>query len=104
MEVAIAPAPDSASFVMVAENWYPGWEATVDGAPAPVFPADGVFRALYLTTGFHRIELEFHPRHFFWGAAISLLTIVCSPEGTMLYPEAPAATRGESDSVAPPSK
>ena len=64
-------------FLLLNESYYPGWEATVDGEPSTIYPADGVFRALYLTAGSHHIEFQFRPRHFYWGAAISLITLVC---------------------------
>jgi len=35
------PAPDGASLI-VSENYYPGWQATVDGKPAPLGRADAV--------------------------------------------------------------
>jgi uncharacterized membrane protein YfhO len=63
-------------FVLLNEAYYPGWEARVDGQPSRIFPADGLFRALYLTAGSHRIEMVFRPPYFFWGAAISILTLL----------------------------
>ena len=61
-------------FALVNEVYDPAWDAMVDGRSARIYPADGTFRALYLTAGTHRIEFAFHPRHFYLGAGISLLT------------------------------
>ena len=47
----------------------------MDGAPLEVLPADGIFRALAVPAGSHRIELRFRPRHLAAGAVVSLLTL-----------------------------
>jgi len=62
-------------FVLVNEIFYPGWEATVNGQPAEILRADHIFRALALPAGSHRIGMRFRPRHFWLGAAVSLLTL-----------------------------
>jgi hypothetical protein len=62
-------------YVLLNEIYYPGWEATMDGAPLEVLPADGIFRALAVPAGSHQIEMRFRPRHLAAGAAVSLLTL-----------------------------
>ncbi|HWP85074.1 MAG TPA: YfhO family protein, partial [Terriglobia bacterium] len=62
-------------FVLLNEIEYPGWEARLDGQPAPILRANGIFRALYVPAGSHRIEMRFRPRRFLWGAAISMATL-----------------------------
>ncbi len=57
-EVA-APAP---GVVGVAEAWAPGWQATVDAAPAEVFPLDHLFRGVLVPAGTHVIEMVYVPR------------------------------------------
>lgn len=54
---------DAAGVLVVADTWYPGWEATVDGQPAPVLRVDHDFRGLRLEPGDHRVELRYRP---FW--------------------------------------
>src|SRR5207244_377007 len=36
MTVTLDPPPPAASYVLIAENWYPDWRATVDAAPSLV--------------------------------------------------------------------
>ena len=62
--------------VLLNEIDYPGWQATIDGQPAGILRADGLFRAVWAPAGVHRIEFRFWPRLLLPGAAISLATLV----------------------------
>ena len=54
------------------EIWYPkGWNAFVDGAPAPHFRADYVLRAMVLPAGKHNLEFRFEPGVYSAGEKIS---------------------------------
>lgn len=54
--------------VVVAEAYYPSWEATVNGAPVDILPANGLFRGVPVTSaGTHRIEMRLAPVRF-WAA------------------------------------
>lgn len=48
--------------VAVAEAWAPGWRASVDGRPTPVFPVDHLFRGVLVEGGRHRVEMVYAPR------------------------------------------
>lgn len=47
------------SLVVVAESWFPGWSATVDGKSAPVVQADGAFLGVAVGPGSHTIRLRY---------------------------------------------
>jgi hypothetical protein len=65
-------------FVLLNEIFYPGWEAAVDGHPEAICRADGTFRGLWVSSGTHRIQLQFRPRNLLLGAAVSLATLILS--------------------------
>jgi len=52
---------------------YPGWEASVDGTPAPVLRANVAFRGVAVSPGTHRVSFAFVPRSFHAGLVVSLL-------------------------------
>lgn len=67
---------DAPGYVVVADNFYPGWRARVDGAPAPLYRANAVMRAVPLPAGSHTVEMVFRPPDFFAGAAVSAVTLL----------------------------
>jgi hypothetical protein len=60
------------SYAVLLDAWAPGWTATVDGAPAPVLRADGLFRAVPVEAGAHRIVLRYATPGLGAGAIVSL--------------------------------
>ena len=50
------------AYLILRDAWYPGWQATVDGAPAPVYRANLIFRALPVPEGESVVSFSFEPR------------------------------------------
>ncbi len=72
MEIEVATAGDG--LLVLGEVYYPAWRAYVDGEPAPIYRADGLFRAVPLPAGEHTVELRYESRTLRAGTAISLAT------------------------------
>ena len=70
-----APAPDGASLV-VSENYYPGWKATVDGKPAQIGRADFTLIGVDLPAGARSIQLDFVSPTYERGKVITWIAIV----------------------------
>jgi hypothetical protein len=68
------PVPDGAALV-VSENYYPGWRATVNGAAAPVGRADFTFIGVPIGPGARTIQLRFTDESFRTGAIVTLLAV-----------------------------
>ncbi len=60
------------SILVLADAWFPGWEAEVDGRPAPLVRANAAFRAVDLPAGTKAVTFRYRPRSFRVGAAVSL--------------------------------
>jgi uncharacterized membrane protein YfhO len=76
-------ATDARGVVVVADAWYPGWVATVDGEAAPLFPVDGLFRGIEVPEGEHTIELSYRPRPLIWGLGISAAALLIALAGAV---------------------
>jgi hypothetical protein len=63
-------------YLVLADTYYPGWRATVDGVPTPVIRANITSRAVAVTPGTHVVELHFEAAAFFLGLALSALALV----------------------------
>jgi hypothetical protein len=63
------------ALLLLADAWYPGWEATVDGAPAPILRANLLFRGVTLEPGEHAVVFNFRSQPWERGRAITLVTL-----------------------------
>lgn len=62
--VVIDAASVDGGLLVLHDLYYPGWEALVDGAPAPIVKADLLFRGVEIPAGRHRVEFVFRPLSF----------------------------------------
>ncbi len=61
--------------VVIGTNFFPGWEARVNGQPAPVFAMNGFQLATWTPAGSSSVEFAFRPKPVFTGIWISLLSL-----------------------------
>jgi hypothetical protein len=81
----------SAGVLVVAEPWYPGWTARVDGARTPCVPANAWMRAVVLPAGRHRVVLDYESRWLWPGLLLSGATLLGL--SILAWRSTPAATR-----------
>jgi hypothetical protein len=74
-EVDVETRGSRNALLFLADSYYPGWEALVDGRPAPIYRADYLFRAVPVPSGEHRVRFLFQPESFALGARISGFTL-----------------------------
>lgn len=61
----------SNGLAVFSQIYYPGWEASIDGAPAQVLRANYILRALEIPEGKHTIEFVFRPKAFTVGNKVT---------------------------------
>ncbi|MBM3882009.1 MAG: hypothetical protein FJ387_20190 [Verrucomicrobia bacterium] len=60
------------AWVVVAQSYYPCWQATVNGRPVPLYRANHAFQALEVPAGRAMVDLRYSDRRFRWGVAFSV--------------------------------
>lgn len=76
MSISLDPAPPAPSYLVVAENWYPDWHATVDGASAAVYRGDRTLITVPVPPGARRVDLVFDSRDYRTGRRATLLSLL----------------------------
>jgi hypothetical protein len=64
------------SLLVIAEQWDPGWSASVDGRPAEVVLADGMFLGVEIGPGRHDVELRYTAPGLRLGVVLTLLGLI----------------------------
>jgi hypothetical protein len=62
-------------FLLVADTFYPGWTARVDGAPTPMYRANVSVRGIPLPRGRHEVRFAYDPPGYFTGLRISVAAV-----------------------------
>lgn len=70
--VTVRTTASRPAVLVLADNFYDGWRATVDGEDAPVLRANHTFRAVAVPAGTHTVEFVFHPADLYLGFYVYL--------------------------------
>jgi hypothetical protein len=75
-QVTVGVTTDQAGYLLLSDAYYPGWQATVDGQPTPIYRANYAFRAVFVPAGEHTINFVFRPVLWTVGLLISAITLI----------------------------
>ncbi|MFN8534929.1 MAG: YfhO family protein [Dehalococcoidia bacterium] len=72
--IRLAISTPEEQYLVLADSYYPGWTATIDGIPASIYRANYLMRAVAVPPGQHILEFRFEPASFWTGFRITLGT------------------------------
>jgi hypothetical protein len=61
--------------LVVSDNWYPGWHASIDGNPADIWKVNTVVRGVVVGAGKHTITMTYRPFSVYFGLFCTLLGV-----------------------------
>lgn len=75
--VVIETVRGEEGLLVLSDNYYPGWQAFVDGAAVPLLKVNHTMRAVRVPAGSHVVSFEFAPRRLREAVYISSITVLC---------------------------
>ncbi|MDP2659784.1 MAG: oligosaccharide flippase family protein [Dehalococcoidia bacterium] len=76
-EVVVETASSQGGYLVLADNYFSGWRATLDGQSTPIYRADGTFRAVSIPGGPHRVVFKYSPDSFNFGLLATFFGLFC---------------------------
>ena len=74
--VKLTVQSDEGGALRLADQFYPGWTAAVDGKPADILRADGIFRRVAVPPGRHTVAFQYLPAGFRAGLYLLLASVL----------------------------
>lgn len=75
-EVVLKVKSEGKALLLLADTFYPGWVAEVDGQQAPMLRANLVSRAVELPAGEHQLHFAYRPVRLYTGIAVSAAGLI----------------------------
>lgn len=76
ISVELSPPPPAPSYLLLAENWYPDWHATVNGQPVAPVRGNHTLLTVPVPAGASEIRLEFRSSGYRTGRLITLVSLL----------------------------
>jgi hypothetical protein len=75
-DVTLEVTLSQSSVVVLRDTFDPSWAATVDGLPAAIARANGIYRGVAIPAGQHTIRFKYRPRDVVAGLTLSMAAVV----------------------------
>lgn len=62
--------------LFLSDNYYPGWQAFVNGKPTEILRANYTFRAVIIPAGEYQVVFKYIPFSFYFGATLSFVALL----------------------------
>jgi hypothetical protein len=73
--VVVAAEASGPALLVLSDSYHSGWRATVDGQPTEILRANGLYRAVPIPGGLHRVVFEYVPASVQLGGVLSLASL-----------------------------
>lgn len=73
-EIMIRVYMDNPGFLVLSENYLPGWKAFDNGSELDIYKANYILRSVYLTEGWHTVKFVYNPLSFKVGGLITFIS------------------------------
>lgn len=70
--------------LFLSDNYFPGWQAEVDGQKVEIYRANYTFRAIPLVAGDHQVTFSYHPASLKSGAIVSVIGLALTVVGNLV--------------------
>ncbi len=74
-EIELSTESDFNGYLVVADQYYPGWRASLDGLDMPILRANYIQRAIALPEGKHKVVFSYKPESYRIGLMISSIAL-----------------------------
>ena len=74
-ELVVETVAPQGGLLLLADMFYPGWHAEVDGVPTPIHRANISVRGIALPKGQRTVQFSLDPQSFFRGLWITLAAL-----------------------------
>jgi hypothetical protein len=76
-EVVVQTRSQAEAFLVLSDTAYPGWQATIDGAPTEIYTTNYLFRGVRVPAGTHEVRFVYAPTSWHRGVMISGVALLC---------------------------
>jgi membrane protein YfhO len=76
MTIVLDPPPPQDSYLLISENWYPDWHATVDGQPVTALRGDQTFLTIPVKAGSKQVEMAFSSEYYARGKLVTIASLL----------------------------
>lgn len=74
-QIELSTESDFNGYLVVADQYYPGWHASLDGLDKPILRANYIQRAIALPAGKHKVVFSYKPESYRIGLLISSIAL-----------------------------
>lgn len=74
--LSISVNTPQAGVLVLADAYYPGWQATINGDPTPIYQTNQTQRGIFVPSGNHTIEFHFRPTYLSLAVGLMLFSLI----------------------------